>query len=73
MKNNQIALLKKKEKERFKALKEAFENLLVMANNKLQYAVNENKEWDIEHYTKDKEFVMSELKIVNTVLASGML
>lgn len=48
-----------------KELKEALENLLKMAEDKLQYAVDKNKEWDIEHYKKNIEFIKSELSIVN--------
>lgn len=48
-----------------KKLKEALENLLKMAEDKLQYAIDKNKDWDVEHYKKDIEFIKSELSIVN--------
>lgn len=48
-----------------KKLKEALENLLKMAEYKLQYAIDKNKEWDIEHYQKNIEYIKSELEIVN--------
>jgi hypothetical protein len=48
-----------------KKLKEALENLLKMAEDKLQYAIDKNKEWDVEHYKKDIEFIKNELAIVN--------
>lgn len=48
-----------------KKLKEALENLLKMAEDKLQYAIDKNKDWDVEHYKKDIEFIKSELAIVN--------
>jgi hypothetical protein len=49
---------------RNKKLIEALENLLVMGNQKLQYAIDKNKEWDIEHYKNDIKFIESELEIV---------
>jgi hypothetical protein len=48
-----------------KKLKEALENVLVMAKHKLQYAIDKNKEWDIKHYKNDIKFIESELEIVN--------
>jgi predicted KAP-like P-loop ATPase len=48
-----------------KKLIEALENLLVMANQKLQYAIDKNKEWDIENYKENVAFIKSELEIVN--------
>lgn len=48
-----------------KKLKEALENVLKMAEAKLQCAIDKNKEWDVEHYRKDIEFIKSELEIVN--------
>ena len=48
-----------------KELKEALENLLKMAEAKLQYAIDKGKKWDIKHYRKDIEFIKSELEIVN--------
>jgi hypothetical protein len=48
-----------------KKLKGALENLLKIVEDKLQYAIDKNKEWDIEHYRKDIEYIKSELEIVN--------
>lgn len=48
-----------------KKLKEALENLLVMAKQKLQYSIDKNKEWDIELYKNNIKFIESELEIVN--------
>lgn len=48
-----------------KKLKEALENVLVIAKQKLQYAIDRNKEWDIEHYKNDIKYIESELEIVN--------
>jgi len=48
-----------------KELKKALENLLTIAEQKLQHAIDKNKKWDIQHYKKDVEFIKSELEIVN--------
>jgi hypothetical protein len=47
-----------------KRLVEALEKLLLIAEAKLQYAIEKNKEWDIQHYTQDIEKIKNELKIV---------
>ena len=36
-----------------------------MAEDKLQYTIDKGKEWDVEHYRKDIEYIKSELEIVN--------
>jgi len=48
-----------------KELKDTLETLLEMAEQKLQYAIDKNKEWDIEHYRENVEYIKSELEIVN--------
>jgi hypothetical protein len=45
----------------------ALEKLLILAEQKLQYAVDRKKDWDIEHYKKDIEFLRNELRIVKGV------
>jgi hypothetical protein len=42
----------------------ALNKLLVLAKGKLEYAKAKNKEWDINHYTKDVAFIESEISIV---------
>ena len=42
-------------------LKEALELCLSLAEAKLQRAIDKNKEWDIEHYKNDINFIKSEL------------
>jgi hypothetical protein len=50
-----------KQKTKNKALKEALEKLLIMAEDKLSRAINKGKEWDIEHYKNDVEIVKKQL------------
>lgn len=44
-----------------KELKEALERLLEIAEGKLQYATDKNKEWDIEHYKNDISLIKEQL------------
>ena len=46
-------------------LKEALENMLKIAECKLQYAIDKNKKWDIKHYKNNINFIKSELEKLN--------
>jgi hypothetical protein len=45
-------------------LKMALETVLKLAEAKLQYAIDRNKEWDIEHYQNDVDYIKSEINLV---------
>lgn len=50
-----------KQKAKNNALKEALENLLIMAEDKLNRAISKGKEWDIEHYKNDIQIIKQQL------------
>jgi hypothetical protein len=43
----------KKQNKLTKECKKALENMLVLANQKLERAKEKNSEWDIKHYEND--------------------
>lgn len=53
---------KKLSKKHTKNLKSALENLLELAQGKLERAKEKNNQWDIEHYTNDVKIVENQLK-----------
>lgn len=40
----------------------ALENVLKIAESKLQRAIDKNSQWDIEHYKNDVQFIKNEIE-----------
>jgi hypothetical protein len=54
-------------KTKYDNLLKAYEDLLSMAQAKLKYAIDKNKEWNIEHYKKDIETIENEIEFTKNL------
>ena len=43
-------------------LKEALNQMLIIANDKLNHAKDKNRKWDINHYKNDIKIIKEQLK-----------
>ena len=44
----------------------ALENVLKIAEAKLQRSIDKNRQWDIEHYKNDVQYIKNEIELYKT-------